>query len=127
MLSGISPERLLRMTEQERRWLDNLRKAFYESDRLYREGQPEDCMAPMCVAIDTAKTLRRSLREEDTSHTDNGKKFKEFIDLEVPTPARGGLQLTLVDPRSKQPRSYSYSDLVYAIRCMVHENENLNA
>jgi hypothetical protein len=80
----------------------------------------------MCRAIDAGKTLRRSLRGEDTSSTDNRRKFTEFIDLEVPAPGCGGLQVTLLDARTGQPRDYSFSGLVYAIRCMVHENENLN-
>jgi hypothetical protein len=84
-------------------------------------------MEPMCKAIDTAKTLRRSLRGEDTSSTQNKARFTEFIDLEVPAPGSGGLRVTLLEARTGQPRDYSFSGLVYAIRCMVHENENLNA
>jgi hypothetical protein len=127
MFSGIPQERFGKLTALEERLLDNVKKAFHDSDELYRGGRPEDCMEPMCRAIDTAKTLRRSLRGEDTSTADNARKFKEFIDLEVPAPGRGGLQVTLADARTGQSRAYSFSALVYAIRCMGHENENLNA
>jgi hypothetical protein len=127
MFAGIAPERFARLTEVEKRLLDNVKKAFHESDRNYASGRPQDCMEPMCKAIDTAKTLRRSLRGEDTSGVDNRRRFKEFIDLEVPDPARGGFLVRLVDARTGQPRDYSFSELVHAIRCMVHENENLNA
>ncbi len=127
MFSGIPQERFGRLTAQEERLLDNVKKAFRDSDVLYQDGRPEDCMEPMCKAIDTAKTLRRSLRGEDTSSTQNKARFTEFIDLEVPAPGRGGLQVTLLDTRIGQARDYSFSGLVYAIRCMVHENENLNA
>jgi len=61
MFSGISEERFGRLTAQEERLLDNVKKAFRDSDQLYRDGRPEDCMEPMCRAIDAAKTLRRSL------------------------------------------------------------------
>jgi hypothetical protein len=127
MFSGIPQERFGHLTAQEKRLLDNVKKAFRDSDELYRGGRPEDCMEPMCKAIDTAKTLRRSLRGEDTSNTQNKARFTEFIDLEVPAPGSGGLQVTLLDTRTTQLRDYSFSGLVYAIRCMVHENENLNA
>jgi hypothetical protein len=35
--------------------------------------------------------------------------------------------MALVDARTKEPVRYNFGGLVYAIRCMVHENENLNA
>lgn len=127
MFSGITPQRLLRMTPQERRWLDNIKKAFYDSDCDYAEGHPEDrCLQELCIAIDTAKTLRRSLRGEDTSPTDNRARFLEFLNLEIPPPKRGGTVIELLDARSGKKRTYSLPELVYDIRCMVHENENLN-
>jgi len=38
MLEGVSEERIQAMTPQELRWLDNLKKAFYESDQSFRSG-----------------------------------------------------------------------------------------
>jgi hypothetical protein len=127
MFSGIKQERFGQLSTHEQRLLDNVKKAFCDSDELYRGGRAEDSLEPMCRAIDAAKTLRRSLRGEDASSAENARRFKEFIDLEVPAPGKGGLQLSLVDARTSRTRFYSFSDLVYAIRCMVHENENLNA
>jgi hypothetical protein len=127
MFSGIPQERFGHLTAQEERLLDNVKKAFRDSDMLYAQGRAQDCLEPMCKAIDTAKTLRWSLRGENTSSTQNKVGFTEFIDLEVPAPGSGGLQVALLDARTGQPRDYSFSGLVYAIRCMVHENENLNA
>lgn len=127
MFSGIAEERFGQLTALEERLLENVKKAFRDSDQLYRGGRAEDCLEPMCRAIDAAKTLRRSLRSEDTSSTENRRRFTEFINLEVPAPDRGGLQVTLLDARTGQSRDFSFSGLVYAIRCMVHENENLNA
>jgi hypothetical protein len=127
MFSGIPVERFGRMTPAEARLFDNAKKAFSDSDEAYVGGRVADCMEPLCKAVDVAKTLRRSLRGEDVSPTENKKRFKEFIDLEVPTPGCGGLQVRLTDARTGRAADYSFSDLVYAIRCMVHENENLNA
>ncbi|HZU35125.1 MAG TPA: hypothetical protein VFA18_04410 [Gemmataceae bacterium] len=127
MFSGVADERFGHLTPQEERLLDNIKKAFHDSDMHYIRGRRQDCLEPMCKAIDTAKTLRRSLRGEDTSNTQNKARFTAFIDAEVPAPGSGGLQVTLLDSRTGQPRDYSFSQLVYAIRCMVHENENLNA
>lgn len=60
MLEGVSEERIHAMTPQELRWLDNLKKAFYESDQSFRSGAPQDqCLEELCKAIDTAKTLQR--------------------------------------------------------------------
>lgn len=127
MLIGINRESLLNMTDQQHRWLNNLKKAFYDSDRLYGEGGPQECMEPMYKAVDTAKTLRRSLLCQDISSKKNAQRFKEFIDLEIPSRDRGGLLIPLVEARTGTSQEYSFSDLVYCIRCMVHENENLNA
>ncbi|MBX7104243.1 MAG: hypothetical protein K1X57_09180 [Gemmataceae bacterium] len=128
MFASVTPDRLLAMSEQELRWLDNLKKAFYESDRAYTDGRAHNhCFPELCKAVDTAKTLRRSLRGEDVSSRDNKKRFVEFLNLELPSPESGGFQVQLVDARSGTPVTYSFAQLVYDIRCMVHENENLNA
>ncbi|OAI45810.1 hypothetical protein AYO44_12350 [Planctomycetaceae bacterium SCGC AG-212-F19] len=127
MFSGIAQERFGQLTAQEERLLDNVKKAFRDSDAYYTGGRVEDCMEPMCRAIDAAKTLRRLLRGEDTSPRHNEDRFKEFLSLEIPAARPGAIPLNLVDARSGQTRQYSYADLVYKIRCMVHENENLHA
>lgn len=128
MFADVTPERLLAMSEQERRWFDNVKKAFYESDLAYAEGRAADwCMPELCKAVDTAKTLRRSLCGEDTSSRDNKKRFVEFLNFELPSPESGRFQVELTDTRSGRPVSYSFAEMVYDIRCMVHENENLNA
>lgn len=128
MFAAITHDRLLAMSNQELRWFDNVKKAFYESDLAYTEGRAQDhCFPELCNAVDTAKTLRRSLREEDVSSRDNKKRFVEFLNFELPSPESGGLQVHLVDARSGKPVAYSFAELVYDIRCMVHENENLNA
>ena len=136
MLDGITPKRVMEMSAQEHRWFDNIKKAFCESDRLFQEGRPEDgCLQELCKAIDTAKTLRRSLRGEDTSDRHNKTRFLEFLSLEIPSPKPGEtLPETLVstfelfDARRGTKRSYSLVELIYKIRCMfLHENENLNA
>ncbi len=128
MFAEITPERLLAISEQELRWFDNVKKAFHESDLAYTEGRVQDhCFPELCKAVDTAKTLRRSLRGEDASSRDNKKRFLEFLNFELPPPESGGMQVHLVDARSGRPVTYSFAELVYDIRCMIHENENLNA
>jgi hypothetical protein len=128
MFVDITPGRLLAMNEQERRWFDNVKKAFYESDLAYENGIAHDrCLPELCKAVDTAKTLRRSLHGDSGSSKDNKKRFVEFLNLELPTPEVGGFQVHLVDARSGKAISYSFAELIYDIRCMVHENENLNA
>ena len=128
MFTGITSERVRKMTKQQQRWLENTKKAFYASDLAYETGSPQDaCLAELCKAIDTAKTLRRSLRGEDTSPKDNRARFVEFLNLEIPGASSGGFVVELVDARTKAKNTYSFAELVYAVRCMVHENENLDA
>jgi hypothetical protein len=142
MFAEITPDRLLAMSEQELRWFDNVKKAFHESDIAYTEGRAQDrCFPELCKAVDTGKTLRRALRGEDVSPRDNKKRFVEFLNFELPSPKSGRpVQVHLVDARtgrpvqvhlvhahSGRPVTYSFAELVYDIRCMVHENENLNA
>lgn len=124
MFDRITPARVAAMSEQERRWLNNIKKAVFDGDNAYTQGRPEDhCFEALCKAIDTAKTLRRSLRAEDWSSKHNKARFTEFLNLEIP-----GFRsdITLFDARGGREVSYCFSELIYAIRCMVHENENLN-
>jgi hypothetical protein len=66
------------------------------------------------------------LRGEDVSSTHNKERFVEFLNLELPKPEGGGFHVELIDSRTGQKRTYSFAQLVYATRCMVHENENLD-
>lgn len=128
MFQGFDEQRLLAMTDKERRWLDNVKKAFFESDLALKNDTPEDrCLEELLKAIDTTKTLRRSLRGEDCSARKNKKRFVEFLGLEIPAARPGGLELELFDRETGQLRKFTFGEIVYAIRCMIHENENLNA
>ncbi len=127
MFTDIPNERFGKLTPQELRLLDNVKKAFWDSDAHWSAGRVQDCMEPMCRAIDAAKTLRRSMRGEDTSPRHNEERFKHFLGLEIPSARPGEFMVELVDARTRQAREYSYADLIYKVRCMVHENENLNA
>ena len=124
---GIEAQRILRMTDSEMRLFVNIKKAFYESDVPMRDGTPEDrCLAELFTAIDTAKTLRRSLLDGGVDYEDQKKRFIEFLGLTVPYFARGRENTGLVDRRTG--RAYlTLGEVVYDIRCkMVHEGENLN-
>ena len=128
MFTGFDDQRLLNMTDQEKRWLDNVKKAFHESDTALQNGSLEDrCLEELFKAVDTAKTLRRSLRGEDTSTRDNKKRFIEFLSLEIPCSAPGSTQFSLQEVSTSQTRLMNFGEVVYAIRCKIHENENLNA
>jgi hypothetical protein len=94
MFEGIDYGRVLAMTDQERRWANNIKKAIFEADSAYLQGKPEDrCFEELCKAVDTAKTLRRSLLGGKHTTQNNKKLFIEFLDLELPRPENGGLTL----------------------------------
>jgi hypothetical protein len=58
-IDGYDDQRVVNMTDEAKRWLDNITKSFHDSDRAYEFGHPEDgCVEVLCKAIDTAKTLR---------------------------------------------------------------------
>lgn len=128
MFDGIDEGRVLNMTAGEKRWLDNTKKAFHESDRALQSGTPEDrCLEELFKAVDTAKTLRRSLRGEPVSHRENKNRFIEFLGLEIPMARPGQSKFELRQTESGKLQEFTFGEIVYAIRCMVHENENLNA
>ena len=133
MLDGVDGQRLLAMVAQERRWMDNLKKAFHESDVAYTNGTAADNAFPaICKAIDVAATLRVSLQNpvhpwEPPSAQSNKRKFISFLHAEIPDADANGVDITLVDARTQRPVQYNFGGIVYAIRCMIHENENLNA
>jgi hypothetical protein len=128
ILKGLALERIFEMSDQEIRWLDNTKKAFEMSDKAFQSGAPEnECIEAMCRSIDTAKTLHRSLQGLEVSNRNHRKKFIEFLHMEIPYPNKGGVSLNLIHARTREPLSYGFGELVYEIRCMVHENENLNS
>lgn len=127
MLGGVSEQRIQAMAPQEVRWLDNAKKAFFDSDCAFRSGAPEHkCFEGLCKAVDTAKTLSRCLQGKPTTTKNNRKEFIDFIYSEVPCPEGSGLRLPLVHARTGKPMVYGFGELIYEIRCMIHENENLN-
>lgn len=128
MFDGIDEQRVLGMKDQEKRLLDNIKKAFHESDKAVEGRVPEHrSLEELFKAIDTAKTLRRSLRGEDISHKDNKKRFIAFLGLEIPMCRTDGYKTPLRDVTTGETKEYTFGEIVYAIRCKVHENENLNA
>ncbi len=117
------------MTPKERRWFDNIKKAFHESDVAAQTGRDVDkCLPELLKAIDAAKTLRRSLRGEDIAHRKNKDRYIEFLGLEVPAFRPGEHKFKLRDGSTQKVVECTLGEIVYQIRCsMVHENENLNA
>ena len=113
--------------------MSNLKKAFYESDVAYAEGRAADDAFPaICKAIDVAATLRLSLQNpaqpwQPPIIKNNKRKFISLLHAEIPDSDKHGVDLTLIDARTQQPVQYNFGGIVYAIRCMIHENENLNA
>jgi hypothetical protein len=127
MFDGIDEQRLVAMTDQERRWLDNVKKAFADADKALQSSTPEDgCLEALFKGIDTAKTLRRSLRGEDTSGRDNKARFIEFVGLEIPA-AQPGSSGFMIPDESGTLRHRTLGEVLYLARCKIHENENLDA
>jgi hypothetical protein len=131
MFTGMTAERVAAMTSQEKRWLDNARKAFHDSDVLYQSGRPMDgSIQLLCIAIELAMKLRTSLAGGIASTTQSRKKFVAFVDTDIPRPEDGGLAIDIEvwDDASKQLVPMSFARLLYEIRCAyAHEYENLDA
>ncbi len=133
MFDLIDGKRLLAMKPQELRWMDNLKKAFFESDSAYAGGRAADKAFPeICNAVDVAATLRLSLQIPVAAWSpptvkNNKRKFVAFLHTEIPDPNNNGISIPLFDARTQKSVDYNFGEIVYAIRCMIHENENLNA
>ena len=60
-------ERILKMNTQDKRWFNNIKKAFYESDIAYQNNNKEVyCLRSILIAIDTATNLEYSLSGKTT-------------------------------------------------------------
>src|SRR5262249_7287976 len=107
-------------------------KAFYESDVAYADGTAADNAFPaICKAIDVAATLRISLQRpvegwKPPPPQNNKSKFFSFLHAEIPDADAEGVDLTLIDARPQQPVRHNYGRLAYAMRGIIHENENPN-
>lgn len=129
MFDGIDETKVLSMTDQQKRWLDNIKRAIYDSDRAMQNGTAEDqSIEQLFKAIDTAKTLRRSLRGDDASGKKNRQRFIEFLGLDIPCARPGSSGFDVTDPATGNLREVTLGEVIYEMRCaMLHENENLNA
>jgi hypothetical protein len=114
--------------------MNNLKRAFFESDVAYVEGRADDDAFPaICKALDVAATLRLSLKTPLASwkapNTKRGHKdrFIDFLALSIPCADRSSPGFELIDSRTHQVEKYNLVKIDYAVRCMIHENENLNA
>jgi hypothetical protein len=63
---------------------------------------------------------------KDHLHAKNKSRFIEFLELEIPSRVRGANLFQLTDARKGQQRQWSVAEILYEIRCMIHENENLD-
>lgn len=112
MLEEITEERVLKMSEGEDRLFDNIKKAHFNSDLKAKSLHPEDgCLEEVFKGIDTAKTLRRSLLGLDTSPRQNGKRFVEFLGLEIPGARPEAEKHHLVDPVTNEGHELNLGQL----------------
>lgn len=124
MFESIDHSRLVNLSSREQRWLDNLKKAFHRSDLEVQTRRPEDyCLPELFKAVDVAKTLHNSLQGKRVSRQNNKDQFVRFLALSIPS-LNAPLPPIVVNGQKK---IYSLGDIVYEIRCAIHENENLNA
>jgi hypothetical protein len=128
MFTSVTPERVSAMSPLERRWLDNVKKAFADSDADFETHRmPDDCIETLFKGIDAAKKLRLSLTGvANDRHSKNKSDFIDFLELEIPAKSRGSNLFQLTDARTGKPRELSVAEIIYEIRCMIHENENLD-
>ena len=131
MLSGIEPQRVVSMAQQERRWLDNARKAFHDSDILYQSGRPEEgSIQLLCIAVELSAKLRDALMDTTPAAMKSRKTFLAFVDTDIPRPEDGGLAIAIDGWgwHRKPETPMSFADMLYEIRCAyAHEYDNLNA
>jgi len=115
------------MTTKELRWFDNIKKAFADSDAASQTPRIRDAaLESLFKGIDTAKTLRLSLLGMPYKRTENRIRFIEFLEYSIPAKANGARTFELVDAQTGVKKEYSISEIIYDVRCMVHENENLD-
>jgi hypothetical protein len=131
MFVGITPERVAAMTAKEKRWLDNARKAFHDSDMLYQAGRPEDgSIQLLCIGVELATKLHKSLAGEGVSTDQSRRNFVGFVDMEIPRPEDGGLAIGIAvrDDATGEFVPMSFARLLYEVRCAyAHEYDNLDA
>lgn len=126
MFQGITEQRILNMSSEEKRWFDNIKKAFYNSDISIKTKIMEDkCLEELFKAIDTAKTLRLSLLGHKINNKNNKQKFIDFLGLEIPSIKKQEPKIAIKSEKGYY--EYHLGEVIYAIRCYIHENENLNA
>lgn len=128
MFTGIMPERVAKMSPREHRLFDNIKKAFSDCDADIGKPEMADyCIETLLKGIDAAKKLRLMLLDRPLSeNSKNKKEFIDFLELEIPKKSNGARTYSLRNQESMKSYSASISEMIYAIRCMIHENENLD-
>lgn len=126
MIPGVMLTRIIKMSPEEERLLQNVEKAIWSCDAdINTTRQKDACIPTLLNGIDAAAKLRGSLA--GTIGLNNQETFVEFLETAIPTANMSGTVLTLFSRRNKKEIIISISQLIYQIRCIVvHENENLD-
>jgi hypothetical protein len=126
MVPGVMLTRIMKMSPEEERLLQNVEKAIWSCDAdINTTRQKDACIPTLLNGIDAAAKLRASLA--GTTSLNNQEAFVAFLETAIPTANMSGTVLTLFSSRNKKEINISISQLIYQIRCIVvHENENLD-
>ncbi|MEQ1828249.1 MAG: hypothetical protein ABL921_19980 [Pirellula sp.] len=132
MVYLIDQKRITAMHKNELRLASNFRKAIYDSDIAFQSNRRVDDAFPgICKAVDVGSRLYATLQvQAGTSDVNlsgsNKHRFISFFHAEIPDSDENGISVVLMDSRTSKMEHYSMGKIAYAIRCMIHENENLN-
>jgi hypothetical protein len=126
MIPGVALTRIMKMSPEEERLLQNVEKAIRScDDDINTNRQKDTCIPTLLNGIDAAAKLRGSLA--GTIGLNNQETFVAFLETAIPSANMSGTELTLFSRRYKKEITVSISQLIYQIRCIVvHENENLD-
>lgn len=122
------PERVAKMSPREHRLFDNIKKAFSDCDADIGKPEMADyCIETLLKGVDAAKKLRLMLLGRTaTKSSGNRAQFLDFLELEMAKKSDGARTYTLKAPERSKSYDSSIPEIIYAIRCMIHENENLD-
>jgi len=126
MIPGVALTRIMKMSPEEERLLQNVEKAIRACDADINTARQKDtCIPTLLNGIDAAAKLRGCLA--GTIGLNNQETFVAFLETAIPSSNMSGTELTLFSRRNKKEITISISQLIYQIRCIVvHENENLD-
>lgn len=123
MFSGVTTERFLNLTPEEKRLLGNVKTAYEDFVREFVARHYRQALGALLTGFGAGATLYDALMDNPISRSNDKKKYVQLFDAETPK----NPEVVLRDRRDGKKRPFAFGEIIYAVRCaFAHAYEDLD-